>query len=222
MDPKNPENPLICRECGATNDPGVSECWLCQRRDWRSDGTPVPAKMGESPGGGRARRGIALAIVAGTVVILGLGMLLDIWERSDFWGVGLLFATLVIPPGLAIWARARRRQPRGPSMTNRDLAAAGSTIAAAVILATWLCQTADSGTLGIIAVLLAILAVPAGLITWRRARRRHREGRPMTVLQLTASLVFLAVLLPPLLFMSVMIAFWLICMATGQMNPNMH
>jgi ribosomal protein L40E len=31
------EAPLAptCRHCGATNDSGASECWLCQRRDWR-------------------------------------------------------------------------------------------------------------------------------------------------------------------------------------------
>jgi hypothetical protein len=152
----NPRPERTCRECGATNEPGATECWLCRRRDWQSDGAAATAKTDELLGRRPSERPIAIAIVAGTIVILGLGMLLDIWQRSDFWGVGLLIATLVIPLGLAIWARARRRPPGGPSMTNRDLAAAGSTIAAAVILATWLFQTADSDTIRVIAVMLAI------------------------------------------------------------------
>jgi ribosomal protein L40E len=214
LNPETPRYPLICRECGAENDPGASECWLCQRRDWRPDGASVPVKAAEPSGGPLSRRPIAIAIVAGTVVILGLGMVLDIWNRSDFWGVGLLIATLVIPLGLILWARARRRPPGGPSMSNRDVAAAGSTIAAAVILLTWLYQAADPWTFSTVAAILAILAVPAGLITLRRARRRSREGRPMTALQVAASMVFLTVLLPPLLAMSLVIALWLVCVAS--------
>ena len=31
---------LTCRECQAPNDPDASECWLCHRRDWRSNSAP--------------------------------------------------------------------------------------------------------------------------------------------------------------------------------------
>ena len=32
----------ICWSCGASNDPGSSECWLCQRRDWNQPLDPGP------------------------------------------------------------------------------------------------------------------------------------------------------------------------------------
>src|SRR5207253_968214 len=115
---------------------GASECWLCQRRDWRSDGASRPAKAAVSPRGDRSRQRIAIAIVAVSAAILGVGMLLDIWQRFDLWGLVLLIATLAIPPGLILWSRARERPPKRRSMTNRELAAAGSTIAAGVILVT--------------------------------------------------------------------------------------
>jgi ribosomal protein L40E len=211
---------LVCRECGATNDPGASECWLCQRRDWQSDGASVPTKPIVFPGGDRTGRRIAVAIVAAAVAILGLGMIPDIWNNLGGLGTWLLFATLAIPVGLILWARIRRRPIRGESMTNQEVAAAASTIAAGVILVTWLVQAAGSELIGYIAAALAILAVPAGLYTRTRVRRRRKEGRPMTILQVAASAVFLTVLLPPLLLMSLAIALWLICLATGP--PSFH
>ncbi len=209
-----PDPGPICRECGATNAPGASECWLCQRRDWRADDASRPVKPAGSPGVGRSRRGIAIAIVAGTVAILGLGMLLDIWQRSDLWGLALVIATLAIPVGLIIWARVPKRLRRGQPMTDWERAAAGSTIAAGVILVTWLVQASGFESIGRVAAILAALSVPAGLITAVRARRRQREGRPMSGLQVAASVVFLAVLLPPLVLASLVIAFALICLTT--------
>jgi hypothetical protein len=35
MSTEKPPAPLRCFDCGAENDPGASECWLCHRRDWR-------------------------------------------------------------------------------------------------------------------------------------------------------------------------------------------
>ena len=32
---QKPKPEPTCWDCGAPNDPGSSECWLCQRRDWR-------------------------------------------------------------------------------------------------------------------------------------------------------------------------------------------
>jgi hypothetical protein len=158
------------------------------------------------------------------VGILGVGMVLDIWGRSDTSGLSqfgilvLVGATFVIPTGLILWARIRPR-PTGPaSMSRRELAAAGSTIAAGLVLVIWLVQEIGLESIGYIAPTLAVLAVPAGLITWWRARRRRRQGRPMTGLQLTASMVFLTVLLPPLLYLSLVIALWLICAATGNLQ----
>jgi hypothetical protein len=38
------EAPLApdCRHCGATNDSGALECWMCHRRDWRRPPEPRP------------------------------------------------------------------------------------------------------------------------------------------------------------------------------------
>ncbi len=48
------EAPLApkCRHCDATNDSGASECWLCQRRDWREPSTArkdSPSRPRDSP-----------------------------------------------------------------------------------------------------------------------------------------------------------------------------
>jgi hypothetical protein len=212
----NPE--LACWDCGAANDPGASECWLCHRRDWRAAGASVTAKSDVSRGEGQPRRTVAIVIVAGASAILGLGMVLDIWERFDHWGLALLILTLAIPVGLSIWARARKRPPPGQSMTNREIAAAGATIAAGVILMAWLVPAV--GSIHTVALIFWILAIPAGLITAVRARRRSLQGRPMTGLQLTASIIFLAILLPAMILTSLVIAIWLICMVSGP--PNFH
>jgi MFS superfamily sulfate permease-like transporter len=57
-----------CRHCGATNDAGASECWLCQRRDWREDPKPRRRQGAHlTPAGCMVLFTIALiAIVAGS------------------------------------------------------------------------------------------------------------------------------------------------------------
>jgi hypothetical protein len=35
-----------CWDCGAPNDPGARECWLCHRRDWLSGAIVSPSKGG--------------------------------------------------------------------------------------------------------------------------------------------------------------------------------
>ena len=126
--------------------------------------------------------------------------------------------TLLIPVVLIVWTRARKRSLPGQPMTTLEFITAGTTIAAGAILLAWLVRAFDS--IAIVAVMFGVLAVPAGLFTWGRARRRRRQGRPMTGLQLTASVVFLAVLLPALLLMSLVVAGFLICLATGP--PSFH
>lgn len=46
-----PKSDLKCRHCRAPNDLDATECWLCQRRDWRGDRvvrladvTPLPER----------------------------------------------------------------------------------------------------------------------------------------------------------------------------------
>ena len=99
---------------------------------------------------------------------------------------------------------------------------AGGLISGTVLsqwfLAFWLVQVIGSVT--VVAAIVGTLAVPAGLVTWVRAQHRSSEGRPMTGLQLTASVVFLAVLLPAMLLTSLVAALFLVCMATGP--PSFH
>ncbi len=47
MSQPRPEREIPCRYCHAPNDPGSSECWLCQRRGWRP--APGAAPAYESP-----------------------------------------------------------------------------------------------------------------------------------------------------------------------------
>jgi ribosomal protein L40E len=202
-----PKSAAVCWDCGATNDPDASECWLCQRRNWRSDGAKVPAAPGAFPRVGLSQVSIWIAFLAGALLLLGLAMAVGLPQ------VLLLSVIVLVPVGLAIGARTRTpTQPvRGQLMTNLEVTAAWSMIAAAGILLVWAAQYTGSMVFKVFLILL----IPAGLITWARA-----QSRPMTGLQFTASVLFLAVMLPVLLLTSLVIALWLVCLATGP--PSFH
>lgn len=140
MHPANPESSLKCRDCGAENDPGSSECWLCHRRDWRSDAAPVPEKTGATPGGGLSQLSIAGVIVAGAILVVGAGMVLELWNLSQFW-VYLLLPTLSLPVVFILLSRIRK-PVRGQRLTTLEFTAAGTTIAAGAIVLAWLCLPA--------------------------------------------------------------------------------
>jgi ribosomal protein L40E len=55
-----------CRHCGATNDPGASECRLCRRRDWRE----APEARPE-----RRPRNDARPTFVGCLVLVTIGLL---------------------------------------------------------------------------------------------------------------------------------------------------
>jgi hypothetical protein len=207
-----------CWDCGAANWPGASECWLCHRRDWWSRGPSMPSKTGGSRDVGRFKLPLALVIAGGAALILLIGMTLDIWRRNDFGIPILVLPTLAVPVGLIVWARLQKRAGRSRAMTTPEFVAAGTTIAAGVILMFWLAQVI--GSVKVVAAIVGTLAVPAGLVTWVRAQHRSSEGRPMTGLQLAASVVFLAILLPAMLVTSLVAALFLVCMATG--SPSFH
>jgi hypothetical protein len=198
---------LKCWDCGATNDSDASECWLCQRRNWRPDEAKVPAAPGAFPRVGLSQVSIWIAFLAGALLLLGLARAVGLPQ------VLLLSVIVLVPVGLAIWARTRTpTQPvRGQLMTNLEVTAAWSMIAAAGILLVWAVQYTGSAVFK----WFLILLIPAGLITWARA-----QGRPMTGLQFLASVMFLSVLLPVLLLTSLVIALWLVCLATRP--PSFH
>jgi hypothetical protein len=79
--PRSPEP--ICWKCGAPNDLGSSECWLCQRRDWnrpaiRTRMTPPPERPRQSP----------LVSIGGWMVVIAL--------------IGVALAILVLAPPLFV------------------------------------------------------------------------------------------------------------------------
>jgi hypothetical protein len=112
MNPKNPETSLECWDCGATNDEGASECWLCQRRDWRRPPrVPMPIKPEPAPESGAGSILVGVALV---LVLLG----------GVVFAPGLAFGMAI--SALPAWAVteyiARRRRDRGlPTSTARKL-----------------------------------------------------------------------------------------------------
>ena len=108
-----PNPNLNCRECGAVNDPGASECWLCQRRDWRGPArfptSPKPAPSQMSDGAWPI-----IALVLGLVVVGGVAI-----------APGLIIVLLifVLPAwGLAEWVAHRRRRRGLPTSATRKVA----------------------------------------------------------------------------------------------------
>jgi hypothetical protein len=95
-------------------------------------------------------------------------------------------------------------------MTALESTAAFTTIAVGAIVVLWLVKAAGGA---VAFTIFGIFALPAALYTWQRARSRRHEGRHMTGLQLTASMLFGAVLFPGLVATSLYIALYLICVA---------
>ncbi len=103
---------LTCCECGATNDPGASECWLCQRRDWRGRPRSSPAPM-PAPTRLSDAAGPIIALVLGLLAIGGIAM-----------APGLIIVLLIF--ALPAWAGAEwiahRRRRRGlPTSATRKV-----------------------------------------------------------------------------------------------------
>jgi ribosomal protein L40E len=73
---------MRCWDCGAENDPGASECWLCHRRDWRASSGDAKPRHTED-----LRRATLLAL-AGRIVVVALAL--------------VLLGTLAIAPGLLV------------------------------------------------------------------------------------------------------------------------
>jgi ribosomal protein L40E len=209
-----PKPDQICWDCGAANAPDAPECWLCHRRDWRSDGAAAPAKAGAIPDHDPSRRSIAIAIVVGTVLLVGTGAVHAI-AHGSLLAIVLGLSILWLPVVLGIASRIHRPPVSTERMTRLEFTTAATTIAVGVILLTYLQRFGDASY---VLMIFGGLAIPAALITWARARSRRHAGRPMTGLQLAASILFLSVLLPTLLVTSLVIALYLVCLANGQFH----
>jgi hypothetical protein len=102
-----------CRDCGAPNDPGASECWLCHRRDWHGS-SRLPTSPKRAPWRMSDVMWALIALPAGLVVIGGLA-----------FAPGLVIVVLgvVLPPFVGAEIIAKRRQNRGlPTSTTRKVA----------------------------------------------------------------------------------------------------
>jgi hypothetical protein len=74
-----------CWDCGAPNDPGARECWLCHRRDWLSGGIVFPSKGGAPRGESRRLTGDQFSKVE-TAFLLGC-----------LSAAGVLFVVVIVP-----------------------------------------------------------------------------------------------------------------------------
>jgi hypothetical protein len=112
-DPK-PKPDLTCWDCGASNHPASSECWLCQRRDWRNSPGFRPRQTNPPTRG-------PLSTIAGWMVLIALiAVFAGIFRTAP----GLAIALLVC--GLPAWAitevKAARRRRRDEPMSGMERA----------------------------------------------------------------------------------------------------
>jgi ribosomal protein L40E len=108
-----PNSDLTCRDCGAVNDPGATECWLCQRRDWRGPPrfpmSPKPAPLSPTSGNASSLIGLTLGLVALGGIVIAPGLV-----------IGLLIVVLPAWAGAA-WIAHRRRNRGLPTSTTRKV-----------------------------------------------------------------------------------------------------
>jgi hypothetical protein len=117
---------LVCWDCGATNDPGASECWLCHRRDWRQSPGSLATKPVSQPSKALLTRSIwwgwmvLIAIIAVTFYSEP-GLVLSILSSP---GMGILLLILSVVLAVIITEiRASRRRRQGLPMSGFDAVA---------------------------------------------------------------------------------------------------
>jgi hypothetical protein len=102
---------LTCWDCGAINDPGSSECWLCQRGDWNR----YPGVRRGYPRPDHRRRGPMSTIGGWMIVIAVIGVAAGLFREAPGLAIVLLVS---VAPALAITElTARRRLQRGEPMS---------------------------------------------------------------------------------------------------------
>ncbi len=122
---------LRCWDCGAENDRGASECWLCQRVDWGK----YPGMRRSSITRPQTRMTGPLASISGLMVLIAM---VAVFSGLFLAAPGLAVALLVC--ALPAWgiteAQAYRRRRRGESMSGAEkaLRIIGLTILIPVLL----------------------------------------------------------------------------------------
>jgi hypothetical protein len=104
-----PKSDLVCWDCGATNDLGASECWLCHRRDWHEffgslSGTKPAIKPPPAPS---PTLNTGWRLIVPALVAVGLGSVLLAP------GLVILLLISVLPAWAIAEAIAHRRRKQG-------------------------------------------------------------------------------------------------------------
>ncbi len=112
-DPK-PEPDLTCWDCGALNHPASSECWLCQRRDWRKSPGFRPRQTIPSTRG-------PLSTIAGWMVLIALiAVLAGLFREAP--GLAIALLVCVLPAWAITEVKAARRRRRAKPMSGMERA----------------------------------------------------------------------------------------------------
>jgi hypothetical protein len=104
-----------CWDCGAPNDPGASECWLCQRRDWRkfpglrTRPSPPPNLPTHGP----------LSTIAGWMVVIAV-IAVELGLSVTAPGLAVVLLVSVVPALAVTELKAYRRRRRGEPMSTGE------------------------------------------------------------------------------------------------------
>ena len=115
MSDSKPPRDLTCWDCGASNPLGSSECWLCQRRDWRGGPDPHPRQtIPPTP------RGPLFPTAGGMVSIALIAVFAWIFRAAP--GVAIALVVWVLPPWAITAVQADRRRRRAEPMCGLERA----------------------------------------------------------------------------------------------------
>ncbi len=125
---RKPEPNLTCRQCGATNDLGASECWLCQSANWR--GSPGTRPRYDDP---RSPRGSLGSIIA-WMILTALAVFCGISLKAPGLAVALMICAVPAWALTEFKAARRRRQDEPMSGVERALWIVALTILIPIVV----------------------------------------------------------------------------------------
>jgi hypothetical protein len=111
MSEKTPNPEPACWDCGATNDPVASECWLCQRTDWKK----YPGLRRGRPAPELPRRGPMSTIAGWMILIAAIAVAVGLFREAP--GLAVVLLVSVVPALTLTEWKAYHRRRRGEPMT---------------------------------------------------------------------------------------------------------
>jgi hypothetical protein len=115
MSIEKPMPDLTCWDCGVTNHPDASECWLCQRQDWRKFPGSQPRQTTSPP-----PRGPHSSIANWMVLIAMVAVVTGVFRSAP--GLSLVVLISVLPALIVTEIRASRRRRRNLPMSGMEKA----------------------------------------------------------------------------------------------------